>query len=294
MVQMGFMDAYERDDMIYYYFAIDSLTDFLIARSLFEDISGKDYHDKVVIIKSKMDALYSIHEALIIAIFDNMMPDYEQIINLLEDTGLIEHLDFRNLVKVHYKRSDIGALQGILKPINYGELLTTIGGYTDKPFNCSNFLFEYFSKSYERIRELSDVLAGYHFQNEIKNRLKNVLYFTTLNDRADRRDEEAYFFSLLCCAAPNKDVRCLAMKLLYEVVSKNDGYVEKLIGEYEKILDFYIQEAVIFVLSQIKKERKSVAEFYNKIIIKQEGLTAKSIRRIASYLGSLYYSMLIL
>ena len=288
MVQMGFMDTYERDDMKYYYFAIDSLTDFLIARSLFEDISGKDYHDKVVIIKSKMDAFYSIHEALIIAIFDNMMPDYEQIINLLEDTGLIEHLDFRNLVKVHYKRSDIGALQGILKPINYGELLTTIGGYTDKPFNCSNFLFEYFSKSYERIRELSDVLAGYHFQNEIKNRLKNVLYFTTLNDRADRRDEEAFFFSLLCCAAPNKDVRCLAMKLLYEVVSKNDGYVEKLIGEYEKILDFYIQEAVIFVLSQIKKERKSVAEFYNKIIIKQEGLTAKSIRRIASYLGSPY------
>ena len=78
------------------------------------------------------------------------------------------------------------------------------------------------------------------------------------------------------------------MKLLYEVVSKNDGYVGKLIGEYEKILDFYIQEAVIFVLSQIKKERKSVAEFYNKIIIKQEGLTAKSIRRIASYLGSPY------
>lgn len=38
---MGFMDAYERDDMKYYYFAIDSLTDFLIARSLFEDISGK-------------------------------------------------------------------------------------------------------------------------------------------------------------------------------------------------------------------------------------------------------------
>ena len=124
MVQMGFMDAYERDDMKYYYFAIDSLTDFLIARSLFEDISGKDYHDKVVIIKSKMDALYSIHEALIIAIFDNMMPDYEQIINLLEDTGLIEHLDFRNLVKVHYKRSDIGALQGIvsgrIKPADFG------------------------------------------------------------------------------------------------------------------------------------------------------------------------------
>ena len=288
MVQMGFMDGYERDGVKYYYFAIDSLTDFLIARSLFEDISGKDYHEKVAIIKSKTNTLYSIHEALIIAIFDNMMPDYEQITNLLKDTGLIEHLDFRTLVKVHYKQSDIEALQGILKPIKYGVLLTTIGGYTDKPFNCSNFLFEYYCKSCDRIRELSDILAGYHFQNEIKNRLKNVLYFTTLNDRADRRDDEAFYFSLLCCAAPNKDVRCLAMKLLYEVVSKNDGYVEKLICEYEKILDFYIKEAVIFVLSQIKKESKNIAEFYNEIIIKQENLTAKSIRRIASYLGSPY------
>ena len=34
-----------------------------------------------------------------------------------------------------------------------------------------------------------------------KNRLKNVLYFTTLNDRDDRRDEEAFYFALLCCAA---------------------------------------------------------------------------------------------
>ena len=66
------------------------------------------------------------------------------------------------------------------------------------------------------------------------------------------------------------------MKLLYEVVSKNDGYVEKLIGEYEKILDFYIQEAVIFVLSQIKKECKSAAEFYNKIINKPRKINRKA------------------
>ena len=89
------------------------------------------------------------------------------------------------------------------------------------------FINNYYLPIYENANLLEDLTP--HFQNEIKNRLKNVLYFTTLNDRVDRRDEEAFFFSLLCCAAPNKDVRCLAMKLLYEVVSKNDGYVEKLI-----------------------------------------------------------------
>ena len=83
-----------------------------------------------------------------------------------------------------------------------------MGGYTDKPFNCSNYLFDYYCESRERLCELSNILAGYHFQSGIKNRLKNVLYFTTLNDRTDKREDEAFYFSLLCCAAPNKDVRC--------------------------------------------------------------------------------------
>lgn len=59
---MGFMDGYERNGEKRYYFVIDSLTDFLIARSLFEDISGKDYQKQVDTIKTKMDTLYSLDE----------------------------------------------------------------------------------------------------------------------------------------------------------------------------------------------------------------------------------------
>ena len=69
MIQMGFMDGYERDGEKQYYFVIDSLTDYLIARSLFEDISGKDYQQQIDIIKSKMDTLYSLDETLIIGLF---------------------------------------------------------------------------------------------------------------------------------------------------------------------------------------------------------------------------------
>ena len=132
------------------------------------------------------------------------------------------------------------------------------------------------------------LIKGFASIKSIKNKLKNVLYFTTLNDRADRRDNEAFYFALLCCAAPNKDIRCLAMKLLYEVVSKNDSYINKLISEYDKILDLYIQEAVIYVLSQIKQNSDKILRFYNEIITSQENLTAKSISRIASYLDSPY------
>ncbi|SQC97262.1 Uncharacterised protein [Fusobacterium necrophorum subsp. necrophorum] len=78
------------------------------------------------------------------------------------------------------------------------------------------------------------------------------------------------------------------MKLLYEVVSKNDGYVEKLISKYDTILDLYIQEAIIYVLSQIKKVREKIVYFYNEIIIKQENLDCKKHSENAQFLGSPY------
>ncbi len=288
MIQMGFMDCYENDNEKYYYFVIDSLTDFLIARSLFEDIRGKNYEEQISIIKLKVESLYNLEESLIIAIFDNMSPDYKKIKDLLFDSELIKNLDFNTLVKVHFKRDDITAFLEMFKPIDHGDLLQAMGGYTDKPFNCRNYLFNYYCSNRGRLYDLSNTLAGYRFQNGIKNRLKNVLYFTTLNDREDRRDEEAFYFALLCCAASNKDVRCLAMKLLYEVVSKNEGYVDRLIIEYDRIFDFYIQEAAIYVLSQIQEDNGKILEFFTEIIETQDDLTAKSIRRISTYFGNPY------
>ncbi len=44
---------------------------------------------------------------------------------------------------------------------------------------------------------------------------------------------------------PNKDVRCLAMKLLYEVVRQNTEYKRVLIDMYESIVDPYIKESII-------------------------------------------------
>lgn len=288
MIQMGFMDAYESDDEKYYHFIIDSLTDFLIARSLFEDISGKNYEEQISIIKSKVESLYNLEEALIIAIFDNISPDYKKIKDLIKDTELIEHLDFNTLVKIHFNHDDIKDFLEMFKPIDHSDLLQSMGGYTDKPFNCSNYLFDYYCESHERLCDLSNILAGYHFQNGIKNRLKNVLYFTTLNDRTNKGEDEAFYFSLLCCAAPNKDVRCLAMKLLYEVVSKNECYVDRVILEYNRIFDFYIQEAIIYVLSQMRKDNSKIIDFYKKIIAEQDNLNAKSLRRISTYFGKPY------
>ena len=200
MMQMNFMDCYEIDNKKQYYFVIDSLTDFLIARSLFNDIREKKYEEQISIIKSKVKALNNLEEALIIAIFDNMSPDYKKIMDLLIDTELIKSLNYNTLVKVHFKQENIASFLSIFKLTDHSRLLQEMGGYTDKPFNCRNYLFDYYCANRERAYDLSNLLSGFYFQNGIKNRLKNVLYFTTLNDREDRRDDEAFYFGLLCSA----------------------------------------------------------------------------------------------
>lgn len=162
MIQLGFLGYYESESIRYFYFLIDSLTDFLVARSLFDDIRGKIFDEQVDIIKS------------------------------------------------------------------------------------------------------------------------------TLNNRSDRRDDEAYYFAILCCSAPNKDVRCLAMKLLYEIVSSRTVFKKRLIEEYKIFTDFYIKEAIIFVLSKVKYNDVDILKFFEKLIKEERNLSAKSIKRIAEYFGDEY------
>ena len=288
MRQMGFIDVYSRGDELYYYFVIDSLSDFLIARSLFDDICELEYEEQISIIKSKVESLYNLEDAFIILLFDKFSPNYEYIKKVLKDTKLFERLDSRLLTKIHFHKDEIKQFQIIFESVGKGELLTDLGGFTDKPFNCSNYMFEYYSEKKESIIELSIELSGYYDKNELKNRLKNVLYFVTLNDRSDKRDEEAYYFSLLCSSAPNKDIRMLATKLLYEIVSKDEGYLEKIISDYEKIEDFYIQETILYVLSQIKHKAMRIKEFFNEIIISKKSISSKSIRRISGYFDEPY------
>ena len=286
MIQNGLMDFYKRDDTTYYYFTIDSLTDYLVARSLLKEVSKKSNNEKINFIRQNMKDMYWLKDAFIVGLFDQMGCEYNAIYDILKKTDLIDELDFTTLLKVHYEKDKICGFLKVFNPSDKSMLLHIMGGFTDKPFNATNYLFNYYCSSQDNLLELSRTLSGRHFNGDVKNRLKNLLYFLTINNRPDRRDDEAFYFSLLCCAAPNRDVRYLAEKLLYEVAMRNETYVDSIISEYENVLDFYIKESMVFVLAQLKKQNKSIIDFFYKIIENDESLTAKSIRRISGYLGT--------
>lgn len=288
MKQAGFLGAYDHAEEHYYFFEIDSLTDFLIARSLFEDITGKDIEEQATIISQKVGNLYNMKEAIIIAIFDNLAPDYQYIIELLKKTKLIDSLQYETLIKINFKKGHITEFFQAFEPVDKSKLLTVFGGYTDKPFNCTNYLNKYYNNSSHQLRELSLVLSGTYMLSSVKGRLKNILYFLVVNNGKDRRVEEAFYYALWCCAAPNKDVRCLAMKILYEVVRQNTEFKKILICEYKNIVDPYIKESVIYVLANYLQDDSDIIIFFKEVVVNDVDLMAKSIKRISIYLKDNY------
>ena len=289
MMQTGFLREYSHNEIHYFFFAIDSLTDFLVARSLFEDIAQRTFEEQVEIICKKVRKLYSLKEALIIAIFDNYAPNYQYIIKLLRATNLLTALHYETLIKINFEKEHITDFIEIFKPTESSQLITIFGGYTNKPFNCTNYLNAYYKSSVHQLRELSMVLSGSHFLERVKGRLKNIIYFITLNNSKSIRVDEAFYFALWCCAAPNKDVRCLAAKLLYEIVRQKHEYKNKLIREYDQnIIDPYIKENIIYILATCSQDDAYVIAFFEKLIIQEKQLVAKSIKRISTYLKDEY------
>lgn len=289
MTQIGFLSFYKTNSTIYFYFAIELLMNYLIARSLLQNIQGECFSEQVKIIKNKTKNIINLEEPLTIAIFDafSSKQGYEYIQKLLSESGLIEKIRYSTFVKIYYDVEHIPNFLRVFSPSKPNLLLEDFGGYINKPFNCTNFLRDYYLKNPKNQVHLSVTLEGTHFNRGIKNRLKNILYVITLNNQIDR-EKEAYNFALLCSAAPNKSIQCLALKILYTLCLKDSVYHKKLITDYQYFSDHYIKESIIYVLSQANSSNPDIKTFFNRLILEEPELTSKSIKRIAAYLGDEY------
>ncbi len=78
------------------------------------------------------------------------------------------------------------------------------------------------------------------------------------------------------------------LSILYEIVSSRTVFKKRLIEEYKIFTDFYIKEAIIFVLSKVKYNDVDILKFFEKLIKEERNLSAKSIKRIAEYFGDEY------
>lgn len=286
---IGIFDFTVHDDRTICYFSYDYLTDFLIARSLFDNFKDKSIDEIVDLIEKKKSIFYGANEPLILIIFDKYSHDYNMIHDILKRTGLIADLQYETILKVVFKTDDhIKNFLGAFHPRNSSELIKIFGGYINKPFNCINYLNDYyFYNRTAQLSELTEILSGQFLLN-VKLRLKSILYLTLLQDSDKDRNKEAFYFALWCSSASNQDVRCLATKLLYEIIKKDSGYCSILISNYFKVIDPYIKESIIYVLSSCLKQNYQICEFFNNLIKSHNYLSANSIKRISKYLNKEY------
>ncbi len=288
MEQMGFLSHFSRKGMTYCSFVIDTLADYLIARYMWEDLSGLDAKACIAVIEKKLDAFYGLHEMLILLLFDKFSPDYEKIRDILRETKLIERLDQETLVKVHFKADDISAFQKFFIPRSNKETLLYFAGYVNKPFNCTNYLNQYYLENDEKqIKELTKLLSRKHTLGMLRSRLKNALYYICKCECKENRSTETFYAALWCSSAGNTDIRKLATKLLFEVLQRNGYLVDEAISIFPKIKDHYIQDALIHALSMCPSDER-ITSFLEALWNQVDFTMAKSIRRMSEYLGRLY------
>lgn len=285
MEQSGFLTRYTREGAEYCAFTIESLSDYLLARCMWNDIKDKPTSDCAEIIKTKIKKIHGISEMVIILLFDKFSPDYQTIKTLLIDTNLIEDFTYNTAVKINFNPTHVEEFIKVFKPSNKSELFEYFAGYLNKPFNCTNYLNKYYLENEAvQTKELTQRLSRNHFLEPLKSRLKNALYFICKCSCDDERAYETFFTALWCTAAGNQEVGSLAIKLLYEVMQHNPRMIHTAIQVFPSIKDYYIQDSLIQALSA-GTQNEEVVEFFKNLLADPVFTLAKSIRRMCEYLG---------
>lgn len=286
MQQRGFMSTYQSEGNAYCFFSIETLSDFLIARTLMNKLPKDDPEGQIALLKEKLEAFPSLSEAFILILFDLFTPDYKHIRYLMERSELLDSFREETLLKVIFSSGNIALFQKEFRLTDPLSCFETFAGYTNQPFNCTNYMNTILLDKGAQLR-LSSILEGKRFHGPILSRLKNILYTLNTITTTPLRLEEAYWFALWCCAAPHNKIRKLATKLLFDVVYSHPEYRLTMISLFPQIYDHYIQDAIIFVLSTCPDD-ENIRHFFEGLINDSSFLLARSLKRIAQYIGTPY------
>lgn len=285
MEQQGFLSSYLYDGVEYYTFTVDSLADYLIVRHMWGELKDKNTDECIDIIKKKLESFYGVgNETIILMLFDKFSPDYKTIKKILSETGLMEYFDYRTLVKIHFNPEDIKVFLGEFKCNRTNDLIVEFAGYVNKPFNCVNYLNDYYLGNVERqTREISKRLSGRHFLGDLRGRLKNILYFICKCECTDERAAENFYTALWCSSSCNNEIRDLSKKIMFEIMQRKPAYIDVAISLFEKIEDNYIQNAIIQVLSSCV-QNENITTFFESLLTDYNFISAKSLKRLCVYL----------
>lgn len=288
LISTDFIFTYARKEDVYIGFQIELVHDFLIARFFFDDCKNKTDTEIINLLSTKVKAFPSAQEAFILCLFDKLGSDYKRIYNILDKSTLLNELTPEVLRKVKFNSADIQAFNSVFEPKNPIGQFLWFAGFSDKPFNCVNFQNQLLLESSEnQLSTLSKCLTSRYDSFHLAQRLKNLLYFVNYTKVDDVALEEYFYAALWCCSAPNKNIRIIARKLLFDIVRIRERFIDILISVFPKIYDFYIQDAIVETLFY-HKNNKVIEDFFQGLKFDYNFLSAVNNARISDYLNEKY------
>lgn len=276
----NFVGTYDYNNDTFIYFINETLTDYLIARFLFDNLDGLNISETKEYISKIVKVFYSIHDQVILMLFEKYEDNIEIAIKIIKETVLNNYLDIEIFNELNLSTNNMTKIQKLLKVnIPLEQLLIRAGGNESNPFNCTNFLNDKLKKIYDK-KQLD--IVGYDVK-KIRHKLKVYVQTVSKFNYDKKYIEEKFWYAVWCSSLVNKLNRTLAKKLIFEITNIHSEYINKLISIYSEVKDEYIQEMVVQVLSSLKKNNKTIKKFFNKINV-IDFCNIKNLYFISNYL----------
>lgn len=282
MMRNNIIDFYMKEDEKEYVYRIQRLIDYIIARSLLKKITGLNTQEVIYLVNEKLSYIPSLAEPFIILLFDRYKEkDIGKAIEIIFNSELNEKFDLSTLRKVTFSKEQIEAIQQKLNINSLQRAFVELGGYHNRPFNCSNYIT---SKLIDNKPYKMDLLLN-SYDNTYLMKLKSILYSIIFIETDTPYIEEAFWYSFWLTSSTNSDVKNMAIKVLFDITDKHKRYSDVLMEYYCVVDEYYIRKSIIRVLTSIGEHNKKIITFLEKILEDKDQIDSEIICRISKYLN---------
>ena len=261
MMQLGFIDCYDNK----YYFTNETILNYLLARFFIQDLKDNPQNEIEVI--QKFEKRSSIHEQLVLALFDYYHEDISNALALIGSTYLRDTLNKDLFRKLKVSDSQIEEFNKYIQTnLSITERFISFAGYDKRVYNCTNHLNDILFSNQENLIDISKHYANPLF-DDTQQHLFNILMLLKHIKQDCSRLKEYFWYAIWISCIPNEGARKIATKILFEVALHFDGYIEMLINIFPKINDDYIKLSIVKSLSfQSVQHSDLLVPFFSSIL----------------------------
>lgn len=278
LIELGYIRIYKDKRVKFYGPGFDTLSDYLIVRSLFKISDTNLLITKIQNLKNK---IYSLNDPIVIMLFDKFKNNWTKIKNICSLCKL--ELNLNALAFIDFNQQEAKDFQKFLVEKNFLLCFVHLGGLNNKLFNCTNYLNKKFLNNSKQITKL---LAKQPYLNKtpIEQRIYDILFITTKFNTYNDLYIEYLYFAIWLSAYPHDSLKLLSRKTMVQLFDIDERYEKIAIDVLNSIDNCFICDAIVESLATSRYRKNSSKSFTLKQLLKNRYfLNAYNIAKIERY-----------